>query len=171
MGGGGEGVGTYVPCLNVKNGHFTFWGVRPCPCRHSTYGIFMSFIALSSSLMSYFKVMSLAGILPQQSLFKRCHTHLNIIKTTAGINMISVQAMNLRSPCWCVCTFWIAVWADLQTKITRMMLSSSIAQWSEHPARLVRFGTQIVSLPQSCEMMSAQRSLIMDTSLKPMPLQ
>lgn len=40
-----------------------------------------------------------AGILPQQSLFKRCHTHLNIIKTTAGINMISVQAMNLRSPC------------------------------------------------------------------------
>ena len=94
--------------------------------------IFMSFIAISSSLMSYFKVMSLAGILPQQSLFKQCHTHLNIIKTTAGINMISVQAMNLRSPCWCVCTFWIAVWADLQTKITRMMLSSSIAQWSEH---------------------------------------
>ena len=94
--------------------------------------IFMSFIAISSSLMSYFKVMSLAGILPQQSLFKRCHTHLNIIKTTAGINMISVQAINLRSPCWCVCTFWIAVWADLQTKITRMMLSSSIAQWSEH---------------------------------------
>lgn len=94
--------------------------------------IFMSFIAISSSLMSYFKVMLLAGILPQQSLFKRCHTHLNIIKTTAGINMISVQAMNLRSPCWCVCTFWIAVWADLQTKITRMMLSSSIAQWSEH---------------------------------------
>ena len=131
--GGGAGVGTYVPCMNVKNGHFTFEELG-----HVPVGIqftFMSFIfAISSSLTSYFKVMSPAGILPQQSFFKQWHTYLNIIKTTAGINMISVQAMNLRSPCWCVCTFWIAVWADLQTKITRMMLSSSIVQWSEHRA-------------------------------------
>lgn len=70
LGGGGAGVGAYVPCMNVKNGHFTFEELG-----HVPVGIqftFMSFIfAISSSLTSYFKVMSPAGILPQQSFFKQ----------------------------------------------------------------------------------------------------
>ena len=30
-------AGTFVPSLNFKYGHFTFWGVWPCPCWYLTH--------------------------------------------------------------------------------------------------------------------------------------
>ena len=42
--------------------------------------------------------------------------YLNVIKITAGISMISVQAMNLIIPCWFISTFSMALRADLHIK-------------------------------------------------------